>query len=227
MRNTEKSGATMPVCTEIRLKKLLPAVFAGEREKHLESEIWLRDVSLCRGSRYMIEAESGSGKSSLCSFIYGLRNDFEGSIEFLNGSEPLGVSDTVMRQRVLAYLPQELKLFPALTAIENIELKNSLTGYKTCAEISEMLAFLGIKEYAHRPVGRLSIGQQQRVAIVRALCQPYSFLLLDEPVSHLDAASNHAVAELIARETDANGAGVLITSVGNKLLLDNCRTLRL
>lgn len=217
----------MPVCTEIRLEKLLPAVFAGEREKHPESEIWLREVSLRRGCRYMIEAESGSGKSSLCSFIYGLRNDFEGSIEFLNGSKPLEVSDTTLRQRVLAYLPQDLKLFPALTVIENIELKNSLTGYKTSAEIREMLASLGIEEYAYRPVGRLSIGQQQRVAIVRALCQPYSFLLLDEPVSHLDAVSNRAVADLVARETDANGAGVLITSVGNKLLLDNCRTLRL
>ena len=84
-----------------------------------------------------------------------------------------------------------------------------------------LLSRLGIEEKAHEKVSRLSIGQQQRVAIVRALCQPFDFLLLDEPVSHLDRQNNLSAATLIHEEATAQGAGVVSTSVGNPLLLDN------
>lgn len=67
----------------------------------------------------------------------------------------------------------------------------------------------------------LSIGQQQRVAVVRALCQPFDFMLLDEPVSHLDERNNRAVADLVDEEAKACGAAVVATSVGYSLRLDN------
>ncbi len=66
----------------------------------------------------------------------------------------------------------------------------------------------------------MSVGQQQRVAIIRALCQPFDFLLLDEPVSHLDSRNNSVVASLIEHEAKECGAGVIVTSVGNHLDLD-------
>ncbi len=69
------------------------------------------------------------------------------------------------------------------------------------------------------PAGQLSVGQQQRVAIVRALCQPFNFLLLDEPVSHLDERNNAAVARIIETEARENHAAVIATSVGNKIQL--------
>ena len=86
---------------------------------------------------------------------------------------------------------------------------------------------LGVEARADYPAGKLSIGQQQRVAIIRALCMPFDFLMLDEPVSHLDAANNMAAAEIIAEEAMAQGAGIISTSVGNPLLLHSAKSLRL
>ena len=71
------------------------------------------------------------------------------------------------------------------------------------------------------------MGQQQRVGIIRALCQPFDFILLDEPVSHLDSRNNLIAARIIAEEADRQGAGIISTSVGNPLLLEDALTLKL
>ena len=114
-----------------------------------------------------------------------------------------------------------------LTAIENVMVKNRLTDRYDEATIRRMFDRLGIASRADTPVGRMSLGQQQRVAVIRALCQPFDFILLDEPVSHLDAASNAAVAALIGETARANDASVIITSIGNRLSLDTDTTIRL
>ena len=116
-----------------------------------------------------------------------------------------------------------MRLFPELTAMENIEIKNRLTGCKSRDEILAMLDRLEIAGKADVPASRLSIGQQQRVAIVRALCQPFDFLLLDEPVSHLDARNNAVVASIVAEEAASRDAGVIATSVGYAIALEVTR----
>lgn len=122
-----------------------------------------------------------------------------------------------VRQSSIAYLPQELRLFPELTAMENIQLKNRLTHHKTEKEIVDYFDQLGIPDKVDSPLGKLSIGQQQRVAIIRTLCQPADFILLDEPVSHLDEANNAIVARLVSDEASRQGAGIISTSVGNNV----------
>ena len=217
---------------KITLRRVLPQVFRGsENEPPVSgSEIWLRDeVTFERPGAYLIEAESGTGKSSLCSFIYGARTDFDGEI-LMDGvsTSTFGMDRWCeLRCRALAYLPQEMRLFPELTAIDNILIKNRLTGFRTEAEIRRMLERLEIGHKADSPAGLLSVGQQQRVAIIRALCQPYDFLLVDEPVSHLDARNNAAVAAMITEETAARDAAVIATSVGNKLSLAEYKLLKL
>ena len=74
---------------------------------------------------------------------------------------------------------------------------------------------------------KLSIGQQQRVAIIRTLCQPCDFILLDEPVSHLDDENNRTVARLVIDEAQRQGAGVIATSVGNHLKMEDATIIRL
>lgn len=209
---------------------MLPDVFLPEREKHADSDIWLKPRRVfLPGGRYLLKAESGRGKSSLCRYIHGNRDDYQGRLEILgkNGRELPPGEWLRMRRNSIAYLPQEIGLFPELTAMENILLKNNLTNHKTPEEIKEMLDSLHMADYASRPAGILSLGQQQRVALVRTLCQPFRILLLDEPVSHLDVSANYAVARLVATESAKNNATVIVTSVGNDLHLDDCEVLHL
>ena len=103
--------------------------------------------------------------------------------------------------------------------MQNISIKNDKTAFKTDDEIMALLERLGIADKRDSLVGRLSIGQQQRVALIRTLCQPYDFLFLDEPVSHLDEANNRIVADIVEEEAARQSAGVISTSVGNHLLL--------
>lgn len=216
---------------EIRLERVLPDVFAdmSDAPQIAASEVWLGDVGLRRGENYLVYAESGMGKSSLCSYIYGERSDYSGRILF-DGADIRSFSQSrwsEVRRRSLAYLPQQLSLFPELTVAENIEIKNRLTHFRTAAEIAAMLERMGIAEKADTRARYLSIGQQQRVAIIRALCQPFDFLLLDEPVSHLDARNNASVAEMIAEAASQQGASILATSVGNNISIRDFVTLHL
>ena len=194
-----------------------------------ESEIWKRNVRFERGGRYLIEAASGTGKSSLCAYIFGSRRDYEGVMRFDDiDIRTLSIAQwQEVRRRHLAYLPQELALFPELTALQNIRLKNDLTCYATDEQIRNWLDRMGIGARTDFPVGQMSIGQQQRVAIIRAICQPFDFIFLDEPVSHLDSDNNRIAAEIVAEEAQRQGAAVIATSVGNQLALDGCKLLRL
>lgn len=198
---------------------VLPAVFA--QRGGAESEVWCRDITFERGKRYLVAAHSGTGKSSLCSYLYGYRNDYSGSIKFDSTDiTSLNIAQWCeVRCRHLAYLPQEMRLFPELTAMENVELKNRLTGYRSKADITQMFERLGIPEKKDQLMAHLSIGQQQRVAIIRTLCQPFDFILLDEPVSHLDETNNRLAATLVAEEAARQGAGIIATSVGNDVMI--------
>jgi len=202
-------------------------VFAGHNGIH--SDVWLQDVRLERGKRYLISAESGTGKSSMCSYIYGYRQDYSGTIAF-DGKDIRSLTIDQwcdIRQRHIAYLPQDMRLFGELTAMENVELKNRLTGFKTSEDIKRLFDTLGIADKLDSLASKLSIGQQQRVAIIRTLCQPFDFILLDEPVSHLDEENNRIVARLITDEAQRQGAGVIATSVGNHLKMDVDNTFNL
>lgn len=212
----------------ITLEQTLPLVFATEGDKRA-SEVWLTSLCFERGKRYMIEAASGTGKSSLCAYLYGSRRDYQGRILFDNRDvRDLSVDQwQEVRRTNLAYLPQELSLFPELSAIQNIRLKNDLTHHVDEARIAAWLDALGIANRTDFPVGKMSIGQQQRVAIIRTLCQPFDFLLLDEPVSHLDAVNNEIAARIVEEEAQRQGAAIIATSVGNQIVIDNPQIIRL
>lgn len=195
----------------------------------ITSDIWHQDVDFQKGNIYLIEAASGTGKSSLCSFIYGYRNDYQGIICFdgenIRKNTVDGWSD--IRKRSLSMLFQDLRLFTELTAMENIRLKNSLTGYKSKKEITSFFEALEIADKMDVLVGKLSFGQQQRLALIRALCQPFDFMLLDEPVSHVDDGNNRMMSKVILQEVKKQGAGVIVTSIGKRLELEYDKILKL
>ena len=202
-------------------------MFAGHDGIH--NDVWLQDITLERGKRYLVSAESGTGKSSMCSYIYGYRQDYSGTITF-DGKDILGLTIAQwcdVRQRHIAYLAQDMRLFGELTAMENVELKNRITGFKSRDEILRLFETMGIPDKVDSLASKLSIGQQQRVAIIRTLCQPCDFILLDEPVSHLDDENNRIVADLITQEAARQGAGIIATSVGNHLKMETDHIFRL
>lgn len=205
----------------ITLKTLLPRVFA--REEMPFSQVWRSELSFHRGGRYLVESASGGGKSSLAAFLIGSRNDYEGSIWFDDrDARTLSIAEWQdIRRSHIAYLPQELSVFPELSAIDNIRLKMDLTGDVDMPRVEGWLRRLGMESRLDYPAGRLSIGQQQRVALVRSLCQPFDFILLDEPVSHLDEENNRIAARIVEEDAERRGAGIIVFSVGNPLLIEN------
>lgn len=211
----------------IQLQHILPQIFAEKNEIH--SDIWHKDFTFHKGKYYLIEAASGTGKSSLCSYLYGERSDYQGIISFdkqniRSFSTPQWAS---LRKNSLAILFQDLRLFPELTAWENVQIKNKLTRYKNKKDILDLFQMLNISDKLHTPINKLSFGQQQRVAFIRTLCQPFDFILLDEPVSHLDIDNNHLIRDILQKEAIQRGAGIIVTSIGQHLQLNYNRILML
>ncbi|CCX65041.1 aBC transporter ATP-binding protein [Prevotella sp. CAG:1058] len=211
----------------IKFSKVIPEIFLQRNDLH--SDIWEQDVTFEKGGLYLLEANSGKGKSTFCSYILGYRNDYNGQVLF-DGADTrsLKVADWVdIRTRHLSYLFQELRLFPELTAFENVEIKNKLTGFKTRKQIIEWFDMLGIGDKVDAKIGHMSFGQQQRVAMLRALVQPFDFILADEPISHLDDTNSNIMGELMMSEAKAQGAGVIVTSIGKHMDLDYEKVFRL
>ena len=211
----------------IRLNNLVPHVFAQSGD--LGSAVWQRDVTFHKGHLYLVEAESGKGKSTFCSYLLGYRHDYTGELYFDDRlASRLRMADWVaIRQTHVSHLFQELRLFPELTAMENVEIKNKLTGFKSPKEIENWFERLGIADKRDSKIGLMSFGQQQRVALIRALAQPFDFILADEPISHLDDNNSKVMGELLMEEARKQGAGVIITSIGKHMALDYDKTLSL
>lgn len=212
---------------QIIFKNVVPQVFSQQSDLH--SDIWNNELVLDRGHKYLIEAASGKGKSTFCSYILGFRRDYSGSILFDNtDTRTFGVSRWVdVRRSEVSLLFQELRLFPELTAMENVLVKNNLTHHKSRKQIEEWFEMMGIADKKNVIAGRMSFGQQQRVAMMRALVQPFSFILADEPISHLDDINSRIMMDIMEQEAKAQGAAIIVTSIGKHVELDYERRIKL
>ena len=212
---------------KIVFNNVVPHVFANRND--MKSEIWKTEATFEKGKLYLVEAASGMGKSTFCSYLIGYRHDYTGTIQFDNQDvHDIKINQWVdIRQHSISHLFQELRLFPELTALENVMIKNNLTNFKSLSEIKEWFERLGIADKLDAKVGRMSFGQQQRVAMIRALVQPFDFLLADEPISHLDDTNSAIMADIMMTEAKRQGAGVIVTSIGKHMVLDYDKTYKL
>lgn len=212
----------------ITFQSVVPQVFESQKEA-LHSEVWNRNLTFEKGKLYLIEAASGRGKSTFCSYVLGYRHDYSGQVLFNDvPTSTFKVRDWVEARRLhISHLFQELRLFPELTAFENIVIKNKLTNFKSQEQIAMWFEQLGIADKMQERIGRMSFGQQQRVALIRALVQPFDFLLVDEPISHLDDKNAVVMAEMMMKEAREQGAGVLVTSIGKHMDLPYERVVKL
>lgn len=203
----------------ITIQSVLPNAFA--HIPNITSDVWNKNITFHKGKKYLIEADSGKGKSSLCHYIIGYRHDYSGMILF-DETDILGLKEsqwTNIRRTHISYLYQELRLFPELTAWENVVLKNNLANHLNEKEIHNYFELLGIKDKENSICSNMSFGQQQRVAAIRALAQPFDFLLMDEPISHLDDRNASILGEFILERVERLGAGLITTSIGKHLNL--------
>ena len=198
---------------EINLRNVHPVYFTEDRS--VQSNIWGQDVILHPAEKIQIVAPSGSGKTSLIHFMYGLRHEYTGYISY-NGQElsKLTVDQlAIYRQQHLSIMFQDLRLFPNQTVFENIEVKRQLNAYHPVNKIKEFAERLGVEHKLEMACSTCSYGEQQRVAIVRCLMQPFDFLLLDEPFSNLDENNRQKAMDLMLEEAEKRKAGILLADL--------------
>ena len=201
----------------IELKNTMPHPLSSI--KHGENSIWGAKTLLPSQQSILLNATSGKGKSTFLSTVFGIRNDYDGSVLF-NGDDINTFTPkdwAKIRSTKIAVVFQDLQLFPKLTVKENLLIKNDLVHKKTEEELLLELKAVGIEDKWGQLCGLLSMGQQQRVAIIRALSQPFEWLILDEPFSHLDKENTEICFKMILKETKREKAGFILTTLGENL----------
>lgn len=197
----------------LNLKQVVPVFL--EPEKVARSAVWNQTLSFTPGERIQIVAPSGSGKTSLIHFLYGMRRDYNGSIHI--DQTDVAKADTEklsqIRSEKLSIVFQDLRLFPGHSVYQNLEVKRSLNPFHPTSLINEMAERLGISNKLEKPVSTCSYGEQQRIAIIRCLQQPFEYLIMDEPFSHLDDRNRQIASELIEEEASARNAGILLADL--------------
>lgn len=178
--------------------------------------VWSHSCEIDTQHAYFLQSGSGKGKSTFAAYVIGLRTDYSGKIT-IDGRDQKAItldewSD--LRMKKIAFLAQDMRLFPNLTTGENLLIKNKLTDHKSEAEIRQLLKQLELDHKWEQPAGTLSLGQQQRVALIRALLQPFELLLMDEPFSHIDEANIERALKIILAECEQQKAGYILTTLG-------------
>ena len=214
---------------QLQLKKIIP-VPLRDRLTQRNSDIWNREIDFHPGEWIKIKAPSGTGKTTLVHILYKLRDDYEGDVCWnqatLRQYQPAALS--ALRQQQISIIFQDMRLFPNLTARENIELKRILQPpLYDPAVIGEMAERLQVAHVLDQRAALCSYGEQQRIAIIRALMQPFSWLIMDEPFSHLDHGNATRAAALIAEECRKRKAGFILTDLDEDTHFDYTRLLNL
>ncbi|MGZ3851893.1 MAG: ATP-binding cassette domain-containing protein [Flavisolibacter sp.] len=197
----------------LHLQNLLPLYFEESRKQ--TSEIWGKELRFEKGEMIKIVAPSGSGKTSFTHFVYGTRTDYSGSISYdTNNIRQFSFENFAgWRKDNISIVFQDLRLFPEQTVLENIDIKRQLNPYHPPEKIKELAERLGIGKKLSSQAKTCSYGEQQRVAIIRALMQPFDFLVLDEPFSHLDNVNRLTAMELMTEEAKNRGAAIILADL--------------
>ena len=212
---------------QIQLQKIAPLYL--EAAKTARSDIWNQELVFNKGEKIQIVAPSGSGKSSLIHFLYLLRNEYSGKIIF-DGKDIATFSPeakAIFRQQQVSIVFQDLRLFAQHSAGANIDIKKTLQPYAAAASAEEMAIQLGISEKMQQNAGICSYGEQQRIAIIRSLQQPFNFIVLDEPFSHLDENNSIKAMQLIETEAAKRNAGIILADLNEVPFYKADRTLYL
>lgn len=178
----------------------------------------LSDFSVSEGERIFLRGRSGSGKSTLLNILAGVLTAPKDSV-FYRSQDFSSISPAKrdqLRASEMGIIFQQFNLLPYLSAEENVFVpfafnKNKDIDYKSRAK--ELFEDLKLSpETLSKPVHKLSVGQQQRVAVVRALIHKPKLILADEPTSSLDTEARDDFISLLLKESSVIGASVVFVS---------------
>jgi ABC-type lipoprotein export system ATPase subunit len=171
------------------------------------------DLTASPGSLVALTGHSGSGKSTLCHLIAGLETPEQGRVT-IEGEPTADITDW----SVISVVPQRLSLLGQLTAVENLVLPSLASGHPvTSGAAYDMLERLGVEPLANRPAGQGSIGEQQRIAVARALLLGSALVVVDEPTAHQDDENAERVIAAVLAAVQA-GALVVCSTHDPRLL---------
>ncbi|HEX4389177.1 MAG TPA: ABC transporter ATP-binding protein [Steroidobacteraceae bacterium] len=175
------------------------------------------DATLARGEVVAVTGRSGSGKSTLLNIVSGIEQADSGTVEF-DGREVSSLGEparTLFRRAHVGFVYQFFNLIPTLNVLENVRLMLELNGVApraAAARVQAALAAVGLAERAGSAVDQLSGGEQQRVAMARALVHEPALILADEPTGNLDDATAREVLPVLLALSRARGATLLMVT---------------
>lgn len=160
------------------------------------------NVDINVGEFVSIMGPSGCGKSTLLHLLGGLCRPTSGKI-FLDGTDLSVASDaqrTRLRRQKIGFVFQRFNLLPTLTVLGNLEIARQIygNGYPAQREVAELMEVVGLGHKLHHKPLELSVGEQQRVAVARALVNHPAIILADEPTGNLDSQNSRQVLDLLS-----------------------------
>ncbi len=170
---------------------------------------------LAAGEQAALEGTSGSGKSTLLHVISGIMRPDAGRVE-VAGTDITRLPESRrdrLRADTLGLVFQQFNLLPGFTALENVLVAMSFgTGRSDRGRATSLLEAVGLGNRLHHKPAELSIGQQQRVAVARALANRPVVILADEPTASVDAANQQQVVDLLKNTCTAHGVALLVVT---------------
>jgi ABC-type sugar transport system ATPase subunit len=172
--------------------------------------------TLPRPGCWWLTGPSGAGKSLLLESLAGFHAKAEGDIRIGDGTGTRDVGDLAPEHRSIVLMPQRWRLFPHWNVARNLrfaaQLNSSLRGPRQRTRIHQLAERLQVAHLLRRGTRALSGGETQRIALIQTLLSPAGVLLLDEPLSAVDAVLQSAVLELLTEESAQNQRIVLIAA---------------
>lgn len=177
-------------------------------------------LDIAQAEQVVLRGESGGGKTTLLHIISGIVTADSGSIR-LDGTELTEFSES-RRDRIRAdkmgYVFQTFNLLPAFTALENVRLGMTFARKKLSAERGkELLKKVGLSDRMHYLPSQLSVGQQQRVAVARALANKPRLLLADEPTANVDPSNQKRIIDLIREVCREESVAILLVTHSDEI----------
>jgi ABC-type lipoprotein export system ATPase subunit len=184
------------------------------------SVIDVKYFSLAAKAQVALEGESGSGKTTFLHLIAGILRPDSGSVQ-IAGREMSALSESLrdrLRATTIGYIFQSFNLLQGYTCIENVVLAMSFGRGANRKFAEELLNRVGLGDRLHHYPRQLSTGQQQRVAVARALANRPKLVLADEPTGNLDHRNARSALTLIRQTCEENNAALLLVSHDSQAL---------